>query len=98
MAKVYFDTLVELASCLDIAREMQREIVVKHFFNGAALYVEGRQCVSWSPAGLAFKLPEPQAVRLIRRGDASELRYFDRGHVKKGYAVFDAPENSRPSR
>lgn len=68
-------------------------IEVKHFFSGAALYVDGTICASWSPQGLAFKLPEQEAESLIAKGKAKPLKYFAKGHIKKGYALFEDPES-----
>lgn len=73
MAKEHFDKLFELAARLDeIVREMQCVFAVS-IYNGR-LYVWGQQCISWSRAGLAFKLLPSQVMRLTRRGDASEQR------------------------
>jgi hypothetical protein len=47
---------------------------VKHFFSGAALYVNGAICASCSPAGLAFKLPELYVASLISTGRAKPLK------------------------
>jgi hypothetical protein len=68
----------------------------KHFFSGAALYAEGRICISLTPAGLAMKLPEETKDSLFLERTAVPLRYFPEGPVKKGYALFpvDAPEVS----
>lgn len=92
MAKIYLDKLTGLVSALDIHGETAAPLTIKHFFSGAAVYVNQQICVSWSPAGLAFKLPANEAEQLIKSGQAGPLKYFDKGHVKKGYAVFAAPE------
>ena len=70
---------------------------VKHFFSGAALYIDETICVSWSPAGLAFKLSETKVTKLISSGQAKELKYFPKGHVKKGYVLFENPEDRKSS-
>ena len=97
MAKVYFEKLLNLVN--ELKRQDQTTLLmeVKHFFNGAALYVDGTICVSWSPAGLAFKLPGDQAEKLIAQGKAKPLKYFDKGHVKKGYAVFPDAQSRKTS-
>ena len=66
----------------------QANVACKHFFSGAALYVEGSICASLTPVGLAFKLPEEVCARLIESGVASDLRYFPNSPIKKGYALF----------
>lgn len=98
MAKEYFEKLSELVLRLNIEKETHSRIEVKHLFTGAALYMNKVICVSWSPVGLAFKLPEKEVASLINSGKAKPLKYFPKGHVKKGYVLFESPEKSRPSR
>lgn len=98
MSRVYLEKLSILVEKLNIADETNGSIEIKHLFSGAALYVDNVICASWSPAGLAFKLAEKEVVNLIYSGKAKPLKYFPKGHVKKGYVLFDSPESSRSSR
>lgn len=98
MAKEYLEKLSGLISQLNIEKEVNCRLEVKHLFTGAALYVNEAICASWSPVGLAFKLPEKEVASLISSGTAKPLKYFPKGHVKKGYALFESPEKSIPSR
>ncbi len=98
MAKKYFEKLTSLLEKLDISNELSGEIEVKHFFSGAALYFNKTICVSWSPTGLAFKLGEKEANLLIESGKAIPLKYFSKGHIKKGYVVFENPEEIKPNK
>lgn len=98
MAKVYFEKLSLLVADLDLASEAAPSLEVKHFFSGAALYADKTICASWSPGGLAFKLPQDEVDTLISGGKAMPLRYFAKGHIKTGYAMFDNPEGSKASR
>ncbi len=93
MVKVYFEKLSSLITKLKIEKEIPKKIETKHFFSGAALYVNDILCVSWSPVGLAFKLPEKDVDKLIKSGKAIPLKYFPKGHIKKGYALFQNPDN-----
>ena len=95
MAKIYFDKLSALLEELAIENEIAKSMEVKHFFSGAALYVNKTICASWSPAGLAFKLEEHEANQLIKSGKAIPLKYFPKGHIKKGYAVFQQPNERK---
>lgn len=96
MAKKYFEKLNTLVSQLLLARNEVQKIEVKHFFSGAALYIDGKICATWSPSGLAFKLPQQDVKNLIDNKKAMPLKYFPKGHVKKGYAVFEEPEEKNP--
>jgi len=93
MAKEYLEKLADLISDLKIDGKINAKIEIKHFFSGAALYVNGKICASWSPAGLAFKLPESEVTELIELGQAKPLKYFPKGNIKKGYALFENPSS-----
>jgi len=97
MAKIYLEKLTQLVSELNIEEELDVPLEIKHFFSGAALYANQVLCVSWSPGGLAFKLLESEVDKLITSGKAKPLKYFEKGYVKKGYAMFDNPENKKKS-
>lgn len=98
MAKIYFEKLSDLISHLDIDDEVSANLETKHFFSGAALYANKAICVSWSPGGLAFKLSEPEINKLLSNGKAKPLKYFEKGRIKEGYAMFENPESSKKSR
>src|SRR5207245_11181907 len=98
MAKEYLQQLSALILRLDIEKEVDCRIEVKHLFTGAALYVNKAICASWSPVGLAFKLPEKEVASLISSGKAKPLKYFPNAHVKRGCALFESPEKTRPRR
>ncbi len=94
MAKEYFEKLTHLIGALNLDAEVTLPVEVKHFFSGAALYVDGAICATWSPVGLAFKLTEDEVGKLINSGRAKPLKYFSDGHIKKEYALFEAPDLS----
>ena len=83
---------------LELEKQVDVQLEVKHFFSGAALYANEVICISWSPMGLAFKIPESEVVELISCGEARPLRYFPKGHVKKGYVMFENPDMENNSR
>ncbi len=83
MAQPYLDQLRELVSAID----GRQSLVCKHFFSGAALYVERSICVSLTSKGLAFKLPKSRCEDLFRQGKAIPLRYFDHSPIKKDYIL-----------
>jgi len=92
MAKEYLDKLNSLISETNIGNECDSSLEAKHFFSGAALYNNGVICASLSPVGIGFKLGEQESEELIVIGEAVPLKYFPKGHIKKGYALFEAPD------
>ncbi len=85
MASPYFEMLEDLIAALDLRHSEISIIETRHFFSGAALYRDGMICATWTPAGLALKLPESIREELLASGEGIELRYFENGPVKKGY-------------
>jgi len=98
MAKEYLEKLSNIVKELKLEEEVSLPMEVKHFFSGAALYINSTIAASWSPAGLAFKFPGYEAETLISKGEAKPLKYFAKGHVKKGYALFENPEKEKSSK
>jgi len=92
MAKEYYEKLLGLVKKLDLEPNINEQMEVKHFFSGAALYIHGEMCATLSPVGLAFKLTEEEVDKLIQSGQAIPLKYFPKGHIKKGYALFENPD------
>ncbi len=75
-----------LSSLLAQAAPGDDAIECRHFFSGAAAYVDGRIFASLTTAGLALKLPGDDRAALTARG-GRPLRYFATGPVKKDYVL-----------
>ncbi len=88
MAQPYLDQLQELVVAL---QPDNSDLACKHFFSGAALYVENKLCASLTPNGLAFKLSKPRCKQLIEAGKATPLRYFDNSPIKQSYILLPDP-------
>ena len=88
MAKEYFYKLLPYINevikscCSDVNLEC------KHFFSGAALYVNENICLTLTPVGLALKLPEETKNKLLNKKIAIPLKYFPKAPIKKEYALF----------
>lgn len=78
--------LKELETIVAPARAGGADIACKHFFSGAAAYLDGRIFMTLTPAGLALKLPPDDRDGLVDQG-GKPLRYFPRAPVKKHYVV-----------
>ena len=87
MAKEYLERLSELLKRAKFGKLKNVNLEVKHFFSGAAVYVNSSICITLTPVGLAIKLPEQLRNNLIKQKDANPLRYFPKGPIKKDYAV-----------
>ena len=86
MAEPY---LKELRSIVQRVAALQDEadgIACKHFFSGAAAYVDGHIFMSLTPVGLALKLTQEARDALLAKG-AKPLQYFPKAPVKKDYIV-----------
>ncbi len=89
MAKPYLTELETMIRRLSLFQDDNYNVSCKHFFSGAAAYVNGQIFMSLSPVGLALKLPDEDCALLFTQG-ALPLRYFSSSPVKKGYAVLSA--------
>ncbi len=88
MAKKYLDQLIKLMGKIDSTKFKGVDLKCKHFFSGAAVYADGKICMTLTPAGFAVKLPEKHRDKLLKNKDAKPLHYFPGSPVKKEYAVF----------
>jgi len=91
MAREYLEKLTKIVDKLALEEESNLPMQVKHLFSGAALYVNGRICASWSPCGLAFKLMDEEVNKFISSGKAKPLKYFQRGTLKRDMLVLGHP-------
>ena len=87
MTKEYLERLSELIKRVNLEKLENVKLEVKHFFSGAAVYVNSSICITLTPVGLAIKLPEQLRNKLIKQKGAKPLRYFVKGPIKKDYAV-----------
>ena len=96
MAKEYLERLSALIQQLSGNEFNAADIECKHFFSGAAGYVNGKIFISLTPAGLALKLPSQSRNMLLQKKGGRELRYFPKGPIKKDYVVLpDRIQNDR---
>ena len=86
MAEPYLTDLKVIIERLNALHPGVGIVSGKHFFSGAAAYVNDQIFMSISPVGLALKLPDDDCTLLFTQG-ATPLKYFPKAPVKKGYAV-----------
>ena len=87
MTKKYLEQLSALMKQTTPGNVKGVSLERKHFFSGAAVYANGRICMSLTPVGFAIKLPEKSRSALIEQQGAKQLRYFPKGPIKKDYVV-----------
>lgn len=87
MAKKYLVPLAELLDKATVTNVKNSSLECKHFFSGAAVYVNGKICMSLTPAGFALKLPEKLRNKLLQEKRVTPLRYFSKAPIKKDYVV-----------
>ena len=97
MAKIYLEELSAFIDRLALKHQPTTKIECKHFFSGAALYVNNRICLTLTPVGLAVKLPEKTKNSLFKNKEAVPLQYFSQSPIKKDYALFTEGTSSNKS-
>lgn len=86
MAEPYLNELRSIVEQANMRCETAGDILCRHFFSGAAAYVDGHVFMTLTTVGLALKLPEDDRKTLFEQG-AKSLQYFPKAPVKKDYAV-----------
>src|SRR5205809_5500858 len=76
MAKEYLERLTALMRQASAGNSRKVGLECKHFFSGAAVYANGKICMSLTPVGFAIKLPEKSRRALLKQASAKPLRYF----------------------
>jgi len=87
MTKEYLEKLSKLIHNIYPIKPKNFELIIKHFFSGAAVYANGKICMTITPIGFALKLPEEFRNKLINEKSAKPLRYFPKAPIKKEYVV-----------
>ena len=65
----------------------QRKLEFKNVFGAVGGYADGKIFVSCGKFGVALRLPPDTLTLLFQKKEAKRLKYFQKGHVKKEYAV-----------
>ena len=86
MAEPYLKELQSIVERVTQQYGANGDIECKHFFGGAAAYVNGHIFTTLTTVGLAIKLPERDRNALLNDG-AKQLKYFPKAPVKREYVV-----------
>ena len=90
MAAKYLNKLRSLFQKVELVGIDSVKLEFKHFFSGAAVYADGKICVTLTPAGFALKLSKSDIDSLLESKGNKRLRYFPNSPVKKDYVVISA--------
>ena len=88
------ETVAVDCRALRTADSQYADIECKHFFGGAAAYVNDRILMSLTNVGLALKLPERDRNSLMNEG-AKPLKHFPKAPAKKVYVVLPSGQVER---
>ena len=86
----YLDNLSKIVEAAIPADFSRTNLRYKHFFTGAAAYAYHKIFCTYTPNGIAIKLPRVEINKLIESKKGFELRYFENSPVKKDYVVLDS--------
>ena len=87
MANDYREKLSAILKQAAAGRFKGVDLECKYFFSGAAVFADGRICLSLTPVGFAIKVPEKSREILLKKRGTKTLRYFPKGPIKKDYVV-----------
>jgi len=80
-----YNDYLERAQSLLAAHE--EDVVFKPVFGAAAAYIDGAIFLTSGQFGVALKFSVERCAYLIKEKGGAPLKYFEKGHVKKGYVV-----------
>lgn len=87
MTPDYRNKLEELLERVRPRLAITHALEFRNCFGAVAGYVEGTIFVSCGKFGLALRLPPQTLGKLFAESDILPLKYFEKGHIKKEYAV-----------
>ena len=97
MAQPYLDELTALIQASSLANVDAAPIDCRHFFSGAAAYVQGQVFALFTPVGLSLKLSPADCQELTAKHGAKPLRQFPRGPIKRDYVVLSPAMRRDPA-
>jgi len=88
MAEPYLTDLRKLAEEWAEIDSSLGSLECRHFFSGAAAYIDSTIVATLTPVGLALKANPEARNSLLSSGDAVPLHYFPDSPIKKAYVLF----------
>ena len=87
MKNAYLDEVTELLKQISPKLAVKYRLEFKHCFGAIAGYVNGQIFILYGKFGVALKLPTEILTTLFKDKAVGHLQYFQKGYVKKEYAV-----------
>ncbi|MCH7496521.1 MAG: TfoX/Sxy family protein [Candidatus Marinimicrobia bacterium] len=97
MAQPYLDELTALIEASSLASADAASLDCRHFFSGAAAYVQGQVFALLTPVGLSLKLSPAHRQALKGNHGAKPLRQFPKGPIKRDYVVLSPAMRRDPA-
>ena len=83
----HLERLAELLGQVRPGLASTHALEFKNVFGAVAGYVNGAIFISSGTFGIALRLPPNTLAELFKEEGVEPLRYFEKGHVKRQYAV-----------
>ena len=87
MHNKYLDKLESLLNHTCPRLSITHKLEFKNCFGAATGYVNGNIFISCGKFGVALKLPPETLAGLFEEKGVLHLKYFQKGHIKKEYAI-----------
>ncbi len=87
MKKSHLDRVTKLLKQVRPKLPIQYQLEFKNVFGAIGGYLNGHIFISCGQFGVALRLPPDTLNKLFQEKEATHLRYFPNGHIKKEYAV-----------
>ena len=96
MKAAYLETAKRLIA--QTATDYKFAITYQAVFDAVAAYADSRIFLTCGRFGVALKLPGEVCQTIMEEGAGGPLKYFEKGHVKKGYLVLSDTVLNDPAR
>ena len=91
MSEDYRGNLIQILAEVHPSLSQTYTLEFKNSFGAVTGYLNGEIFVACGKFGFALKLSPAVIKQLFAEKNAIPLKYFDKGHIKKDYAVLSEP-------
>lgn len=87
MSDIYKKRAIKLLHATKPRLAKSNAFTFKNSFGAVVGYIDDNLFIASGKFGIALKLPGQTIIKLFEEKKARPLKYFEKGHVKKDYAV-----------